>query len=158
MHGRIYQIATTPIQKADYLTFDDCDLETVIPEIADYADDDPDTKASIEALKTNLHKLCGGSIIIEDDSFVLLEGFREAYFSAAFAKFHTELGLLVDYTLEDFAAGKMWREMMLLKDAYNNTAGDYIWADDILITRDEFIRNAKPGVRYYFGGTLDYHW
>lgn len=157
MHGRIYQIATTPIHETDYLTIGNCDLGEVTPTIADYMDSDLDTDASIKTLKANLHKLCGGSIIIEDDSFVLLEGFREAYFGAAFAKFHTALGLLVDYTLENFAAGKMWREMEMLKDAYNNTIGDYIWMG-CLMTRDEFMRNAKPGVRYYFGGTLDYHW
>lgn len=157
MHGRIYQIETTPIQKANYLTLANCDLEEVTPAIADYMDSDLDTDASIKTLKANLRKLCGGNIIIEDDSFVLLEGFREAYFSAAFAKFHTELGLLVDYTLEDFAAGKMWREIDMLKDAYNYTFGDYVWTG-YLMTRDEFMRNAKPGIRYYFGGTLDYHW
>ena len=159
MHGRIYQIADAPIQEADYLSLSNYDTEEVAPINADYVDSDPCPIDSIATLKLNLNKRCGSdNVLIENNSFILLEGFREAYFSAAFAKFHTALGMLVDYALEDFAAGKMRREMDMLKDAYDNAFGDYIWMYNSLMTRDEFIRNAKPGVRYYFGGTLDYHW
>ena len=46
-----------------------------------------------------------------------------------------------------------------VRDAYNETFGDYVWSEDNgLETRDEFMRHTKPGTRYYFGGTLDYHW
>lgn len=159
MHGRIYQIATTPIHEADYLTLGGCDLEEVTPAIADYVDSDSCPINSIATLKLNLSKRCNSrNILIENNSFILLEGFREAYFNAAFEKFRMALDELKDATSEDFAAGKMWQEMETLKDAYDSRFGDYIWMDDDLMTRDEFMRSAKPGVRYYFGGTLDYHW
>lgn len=49
--------------------------------------------------------------------------------------------------------------MFELRDAYNCRFGESVWSEDgYLETRDEFMRHAEPEVRYYFGGTLDYHW
>ena len=158
MHGRIYQIETHPLVPDEALSIS-WDLDDIKPEIADYVDDDPNPTNSISRLKENLANRCGDTIIILDDGFILREGFREAYFQRSYARFQEYLRKLVDCSLADFAAGEIWGDVFNLKDAYDNAFGDYFWSgDNSLETRDEFMRRAKPGIRYYFGGTLDYHW
>ena len=158
MHGRIYQIETHPLVPDEALSIS-WDLDDIKPEIADYVDDDPNPTNSISRLKENLANRCGDTIIILDDGFILREGFREAYFRHAHERFLNELRGLEKYSLSDFATGQIWEGVFNLKDAYDNAFGDYVWSgDNSLETRDEFMRRAKPGIRYYFGGTLDYHW
>ena len=159
MHGRIYQIETHPITEDETLRMS-WHTDDVKPEIADYVDDDPDPADSIAWLKENLVNRCGDTITILKDGFILHEGFREAYFQHAYERFQENLRKLEGRPLADFAAGKLWREMFNLRDSYEDKFGDYVWSEDeYLRTRDWFMRNvAKPEVRYYFGGTLDYHW
>ena len=158
MHGRIYQIETHPVTEDDALYLG-WNLDDIKPEIADYVDDDPNSDATIACAKENLADLCGNTITILEDGFILHEGFREAYFRNSYERFLKELHELEACSLADFATGKIWMSVYNLKDAYDCTTGDYVWSeDDYLETRDEFMRHAKPEVRYYFGGTLDYHW
>lgn len=113
----------------------------------------------IAQMKENLAALCGNTITILEDGFILHEGFREAYFRHAHEGFLNELRGLEKCSLSDFAAGQIWEGIFNLKESYNDTFGDYVWSEDsYLETRDEFMRHAEPEVRYYFGGTLDYHW
>lgn len=99
------------------------------------------------------------TITIFENSFILHEGFREVYFQHPYEKFQKYLRRLENCSLADFAAGKFWRDVYNLNDVYNERFGDYVWSgDSYLETRDEFMRHAQPEVRYYFGGTLDYHW
>ena len=158
MHGRIYQIETHPLVPDEALTMS-WDLDDIKPEIADYVDDDPNPTNSISRLKENLANRCGDTIIILDDGFILREGFREAYFRHAHERFLNELRGLEKYSLSDFATGQIWEGVFNLNEDYNDRFGDYVWSEENgLETRDEFMRRAKPGIRYYFGGTLDYHW
>ena len=158
MHGRIYQIETHPLVPDEALSIS-WDLDDIKPEIADYVDDDPNPTNSISRLKENLANRCGDTIIILDDGFILREGFREAYFRHAHERFLNELRGLEKYSLSDFATGQIWEGVFNLNEDYNDRFGDYVWSEENgLETRDEFMRRAKPGIRYYFGGTLDYHW
>ena len=51
-----------------------------------------------------------------------------------------------------------WQELYDLNAAYDNEAGYYISNDELgLKTLSRFIRLMKTDSRYYFGGTLDYH-
>lgn len=158
MHGRIHQIETYPVTEDDALNIG-WNLDDIKPEIADYVDGDPNPTGTIAWLKENLTARCGDTITILEDGFILHEGFREAYFQRSYEKFQKYLRKLENCSLADFAAGEIGSAMFELRDAYNCRFGDYVWSKDgYLETRDEFMRHAKPEVRYYFGGTLDYHW
>lgn len=158
MHGRIHQIETHPVTEDEALCVS-WHTDDVTPEIADYVDEDPNPTGSISWLKENLANRCGDTITILEDGFILHEGFREAYFRQAHERFLSELHELEKYSLADFAAGQIWGSVFTLRETYNCKFGDYVWSEDsYLETRDEFMRHAKPEVRYYFGGTLDYHW
>ena len=158
MHGRICQIETHPVTEDDALSLA-WDLDDIKPEIADYVDEDPTPSGTIAWLKENLTARCGDTITILEDGFILHEGFREAYFQRSYEKFQEYLRKLENCSLADFAAGEIGSAMFELRDAYNCRFGDYVWSEDgYLETRDEFMRHAEPEVRYYFGGTLDYHW
>lgn len=158
MHSRIYQIETHPVANDDVLDIG-WDLDDIKPEIADYVDEDPNPSATIAWTKENLAALCGSTITILEDGFILHEGFREAYFRNSYERFLKELHELEACSLAEFAAGEIWMNVYNLKEDYNNTFSDYVWSeDDYLEPRDEFMRHAEPEVRYYFGGTLDYHW
>lgn len=158
MHGRIHQIETHPITEDEPLHIS-WHTDDIKPEIADYVDDDLNPTNSISWLKENLANRCGDTIILLDDGFILHEGFREAYFRRPYARFQEYLRRLSTCTFTDFANGGMGGYIFDVRDAYNETFGDYVWSEDnSLETRDEFMRHAKPGSRYYFGGTLDYHW
>lgn len=158
MHGRIHQIETYPVTEDDALNIG-WNLDDIKPEIADYVDGDPNPTSTIAWLKENLTARCGDTITILEDGFILHEGFREAYFQRSYEKFQEYLRKLENCSLADFAAGEIGSAMFELRDAYNCRFGDYVWSEDgYLETRDEFMRHAEPEVRYYFGGTLDYHW
>lgn len=158
MHGRIYQIEPHPITEDEILSMS-WNLDDIKPEIADYVDEDPGPAYTITCLKENLANRCSNTIIILDDGFILHERFRETYFQRSYEKFQEYLHKLENCIFADFAAGKIGGAIFELRDAYNCRFGDYVWSEDNgLETRDEFMRYAKPGTRYYFGGTLDYHW
>ena len=158
MHSRICQIETPPVTEDDALSLS-WNLDDIKPEIADYVDEDPTPNGTIAWLKENLTARCGDTITILEDGFILHEGFREAYFQRSYEKFQEYLRKIENCSLADFAAGEIGSAMFELRDAYNCRFGDYVWSKDgYLETRDEFMRHAKPEVRYYFGGTLDYHW
>lgn len=158
MHGRICQIETHPVTEDDALNIG-WNLDDIKPEIADYVDEDPNPTGSIAWLKENLANRCGDTVTILEDGFILHEGFREAYFQRSYEKFQKCLRKLENCSLADFAVGEIGGAMFELRDAYNCRFGDYVWSEDsYLETRDEFMRHAEPEVRYYFGGTLDYHW
>ena len=158
MHGRIYQIETHPVTEDDVLNIG-WNLDDIKPEIADYVDEDSTPNGTIAWLKENLTARCGDTITILEDGFILHEGFREAYFRRSYERFQEYLRRLNTCTFTDFANGGMGGYIFDVKDAYDYTFGDYVWSKDgYLETRDEFMRHAEPEVRYYFGGTLDYHW
>ena len=158
MHGRIHQIETHPVAPDEAIKM--CrHMDDYKPEIADYVDEDPTPNGTIAWLKENLTARCGDTITILEDGFILHEGFREAYFQRSYEKFQEYLRKIENCSLADFAVGKIGGAMFELRDAYNCRFGESVWSEDgYLETRDEFMRHAEPEVRYYFGGTLDYHW
>ena len=158
MHSRICQIETHPVTEDDALSLS-WNLDDIKPEIADYVDEDPTPNGTIAWLKENLTARCGDTITILEDGFILHDGFREAYLRRSYEKFQEYLRKIENCSLADFAVGKIGGAMFELRDAYNCRFGESVWSEDgYLETRDEFMRHAEPEVRYYFGGTLDYHW
>ena len=158
MHSRICQIETHPVTEDDALSLS-WNLDDIKPEIADYVDEDPTPNGTIAWLKENLTARCGDTITILEDGFILHDGFREAYLRRSYEKFQKYLRKLENCSFADFAAGEIGGAMFELRDAYNCRFGESVWSEDgYLETRDEFMRHAEPEVRYYFGGTLDYHW
>ena len=58
-------------------------------------------------------------------------------------------------TLEEFT--KEQYSIWILKDAYEERFGFYVDYDGDLMNLDNFIRHCTPDIKYYIGGTLDYH-
>ena len=70
MHSRICQIETHPVTEDDALNIG-WNLDDIKPEIADYVDEDPNSDATIAQMKENLAALCGNTITILEDVFIL---------------------------------------------------------------------------------------
>ena len=57
-----------------------------------------------------------------------------------------------------FVYSNLEPKMSALNTAYDDRYGFYVDCDDTgLVTLNQFLRQAKPEIRYYFGGTVDYH-
>lgn len=57
-----------------------------------------------------------------------------------------------------FISDDMGAKMYGLSSTYDDEYGFYIQNDDHgLLTLNRFFRYTKPGEKYYFGGTVDYH-
>ena len=60
------------------------------------------------------------------------------------------------YTIDDFINGIF--EMWHLENAYEEKFGFYMEVDGYgLITMDNFARELPENVKFYIGGTIDYH-
>ena len=96
----------------------------------------------------------------EGEGFVLREGFHAAYFHAEYKAFESCLKDLVEEANADaFVTDGLDMQMYALKNAYDDEFGLYIQSDGTgLVTLNRFLRYAKTDIRYYFGGTVDYHW
>ena len=163
MHSRIFQIETFPVDD-DYRITEDHYIgdHWFVYSVADYVAEDAGRAASLEWLKETLSP--GAEHIEyfndeEGEGFILLAGFHAVYFAAEYAAFASCLQTLVQKASpESFADASIWPEMLNLGTAYDDKFGFYVDCDDIgLVTLNKFLRYAKPDVRYYFGGTVDYH-
>lgn len=153
MHSRIIQVSPEPVERDEYIRESSYWDHWFTREIADYvaiSDRDKD----IEWLSTNGYKgivfdkdECGEFFIIKD---------KEEFFAKRFEKFKEELAKVNEITLYEFAHGKgIW----WLESTYEEKYGFYIHDTDCdyLTTLDEFIRTSDTDVKYYIGGTMDYH-
>ena len=60
--------------------------------------------------------------------------------------------------MEAFCEDKIGLEMYQLEESYHTKYGYYIQNDNEgLITLMDWVRTARPETKYYFGGTVDYH-
>ncbi len=164
MHSRIIQIESHPIDDEDLAVASDYwDDHWFTNNIADYTDDDGDRAGSLEWLKETLAAAKEYiEYFVDDDGegFVFGDGFHAAYFSDAYAGFAAALkALAYKASPATFQDDSISTEMYNLKNAYDDKFGFYIQNYDMgLVTLNKFLRNAKAGARYYFGGTVDYHW
>jgi hypothetical protein len=84
---------------------------------------------------------------------------KEKHFAQAYENFVTARDITLKMGLPEFASREFESSMDAMKHSYCNDYGFYIYSDKYNTEcLDEFIRSAEVGVRYYIGGTLDYHY
>lgn len=163
MHSRIFQIETSPVDESEFITENDyIGDHWFVYSVADYVVPDENRSVSIEWFKETLS---AGSAYVEyfadedGEGFILHEGFVTAYFENEFKGFTAALqSLAAQATSDAFANGKLSVAMINLETAYDDKFGFYIDCDETgLVTLNRFLRCSQPEVRYYFGGTVDYH-
>lgn len=160
MHSRIIQMETKPVNHK--ISPDDFNDHWFTTSVADYVDEDYDSKDTLDTLREIFSTVGGGVDFFEDEDgrgIIFKDGFREAFFAQSYTAFQDALSSLKEKTTpEKFVHGEIWQELYDLNAAYDNEAGYYISNDELgLKTLSRFIRLMKTGIRYYFGGTLDYH-
>lgn len=159
MHSRIFQLTKEPLAPEEYISEGDFYEHWFLDTIADYVSDACIREEDIEWLK----KRARGYRIASDDNGIFLEVYsKEEYFEFAYQRFYQLIKKIERCTLAEFANGI--DGMFELKDAYDDRFSFYVYSDDEdddggnLDTFDSFIRGAEIGVKYYIGGTVDYHW
>ena len=162
MHSRMFQIEDHPVLEDERMNSADFEDHWFTREIADYVCNagtrEEDIDMFIDYVITPLGECA--ELVQENGQayFILHDGFREKYFAESYKHFCVILQKLSSQTtLEDFANGKIDRDMYALKRAYNNRYGWWVAEEDELYSLDEWMRSAETGVKYYFGGVLDYH-
>lgn len=163
MHSRIIQLETAPVPEEERTESYEYDGEHwFLHSVADYVINDEDRDGTLEWLKQELAPAAEHIDYFTDErggGLIFHSGFRQAYFSSeytAFAEALDKLSLAASPTA--FADGSMQVLMYNLKSAYDDAYGFYIQNEETsLVTLNSFLRQAKLETRYYFGGTLDYH-
>lgn len=153
MHSRIFQVDTNPINETDYI--DECCYwdHWFINEVADYVANSTDRDGDIEWLM----EYSKGIIISEDENgkFLIVTD-KEKYFKNAFENFQEAINKVSKYTIDDFIQSSSY-EIWKIKDSYENRFGFYIDCNYDLMSLDRFVRLFTINLKYYIGGTVDYH-
>ena len=163
MHSRVIQISESPISEDSYIHSDSYPVDHwFLNNIADYVAPDDDRTGTLKWLKECLsNNNAPISFFCQEGGkgFELQAGFHTAYFSSRYDAFREELDSFVkELTLETYSDGTLDYPMFLIETAYKDEYDIYVdIGDDQILPLDTFLRTAKVGVRYYFGGTLDYH-
>lgn len=159
MYSRIIQLETTPVPESDYIIAAHYDLEHwFLLEVADFVDEDEDREATLHSFLAFLSRF---GLEQFPDGFALKPGFHARYFARDYARFRAVLdSVSSSLTLDSFVADSgLSGELFALRDAYEDKFTYYVQTtDNDLLPLARFLRLAKPGTRYYFGGTVSYHW
>ena len=159
MHSRIFQVATVPVDKEDYISESDFCEHWFVESIADYVSSGNNRTEDIKHLRDWLEPNKVAAFDEKGGSFTVLPGGKEAYFAQAYKAFvaaraKTHAMGLPEFSSASAFAGEMWR----MSNAFCDKFSYYVSSDEFeTIPLDEFIRAAEPGTRYFIGGTLDYH-
>jgi hypothetical protein len=158
-HSRIFQITSAPVAPDDYISENDFCEHWFTNTVADYVNGDGNREDDVKWLRDWLEGL-GAVYFVEDDSFIVLQYGKEAYFEKAYEAFITVRRKTTELSLSEFAAGSDFASLMYqLQSAFCDKYSFYVSSDEFdTIPFDEFIRCAEPDRRYYIGGTLDYHY
>ena len=164
MHSKIIQLETCPvgdvgrIEPSNYYT-DHWFTST----IADYVEDDDDPNDTLETLVQILNAGDAGQFERFKDEHgegvIFRDEFARAYLEREYKAFEQELrNLVAKATVDAYCENKLGMWMYQLNEAYNDKYGFYIQNEDEgLVTLTSFVRSIKPDTKYYFGGTVDYH-
>lgn len=131
--------------------------------IADYVDDDCDPDDTIETLMQMFTVADAGLIETfkdeDGEGVIFKEGFVRAYMEREYKAFEQALrDLRAKATVDAFCQNKLGLEMCQLRETYDDKFGFYIQNEDEgLVTLTSFVRSIKSDTKYYFGGTVDYH-
>ena len=164
MHSRIIQIESFPVNEDDRITEDTyIGDHWFVERIADYVAHDDNRDGTIEWLKESFSAATSFIRYFSDETgegFVLKEGFHTAYFASEYEAFTKELHAFCEkLSSESYANGSLNSALFSLETAYDDEYGFYIENDGTgLVTLNRFLRYAKADTKYYFGGTVDYHW
>ena len=164
MHSKIIQLEKCPVEDVDRIKPSDYYTDhwfTV--SIADYVDDDDDPNDTLETLVQILDAM--GLHQFErfqdehGEGVIFRAGFARAYLEREYKAFEQELrNLVAKATVDAYCEDKLGMCMYQLNEAYNDKYGFYIQNEDEgLVTLISFIRSIKLDTKYYFGGTVDYH-
>ena len=151
-----------------------------IGEIADSVTEDDDHEGSLEWLKRDLTAMSAGQHIkfhtlsipkgneAEDKppiglAFSIGPEFKKEYFRHGYGRFLEKLEQVKSFSLEDFSSTSSSFPMYELRSLYEDKFSHYVELYNTeygteRMTLDGFIRSLVPGVMYYVGATLDYHW
>ena len=159
MHSRIFQITTNPVQDEDYISEYGFFEHWFVGAIADYVNAHNDQAEDIKYLRSWLEANKVAAFDESGDSFTVLPGGREAYFTRAYDTFVAARAKTFSMSLSDFAsAGEFGGAMWQMSNSFNDKFAYYVSSDEFdTISFDEFIRSSETEKRYYIGGTLDYH-
>lgn len=153
MFNAIYQLSLEPIPSDEYVSESDFWDAWFLGRVAEYVDGDVDRNKEIDLLKSSLEN-AGFSFGEDEHGDWLIVNSKEEYFKKAFEKFKEQLTKLANYSLEDFSGASL--DMYYLNQYYDDKLGEYISADDELMTLDNFIRKCLVGEKYYIGGVVGY--
>ena len=156
MHDRIFQVSRRPVRWCDYIKESGYFDNWFTREIADYVSDKTDRREDI----ADLGVAGNGYVVCKDKKGeYLMVTSKEAYFEERHESFKARAGELANCTLEHFIKGTT--VMTDINNLYDDRFGHYIDDGDVnhgLQSMDAFVRNCDTNVKYYIGGTLDYHW
>jgi hypothetical protein len=155
MHSRIFQVSEKPIDKADYIGESDYWDHWFTNSVADYVSEDCYRDEDLKWFE-DCYEHHGIEFGKDDNGEYLIIKSKHKYFENNFAKFMETIDKISTYTIDDFINGIF--EMWHLKNAYEEKFGFYIEVDGYgLITMDNFVRELPENVKFYIGGTIDYH-
>lgn len=155
MHHTIYQFSDKPIAEANYIStrmFDD--EHWFLRTIADRVDDS-NRDVDIDILTRKAIRT--GFTVDKDNNkkdYLLIKD-KHRYFIDKYTHFHQVAHEMAQWTISDFINH---RNINRIRYAFAEKFEDYVVYEGGLIPFDEFMRIAKEDVKYYIGGTLDYHW
>ena len=163
MHSKIIQLESHPVDISVRIGPEEYYTDHwFVSSVADYVTDDDSRDDTLETLVNVLNVENGCIEKFSDergDGIILHESCRKAYLSGQYQGFEAALrNLTAKATVEAFCEDKIGLEMHQLDEIYHSKYGYYIQNDDEgLITLMDWVRTARPETKYYFGGTVDYH-
>ena len=159
MHSYIFQITQAPLGKEAWVTSEYLSEHPDFLPIADAVSDMEDRDGAIQCFGSWLTRNKLGTMF--GDSFVLAPEAAEVYFFGRFTAFQQAV-----FDLRKVEKGQFLHEHDLLRKLIDNLEQIFtnkhtpyvLLADQVeAVPLDEFMRKAKPGVPYYIGGVLDFH-
>ena len=167
MHDFIIQLETTPISESNRLTVDEMQIldeyEWFFQSISDGVEEDESPDETITDFIEQFQSYDNFVEVGSDDNgkwILFTDGFKRAFFASSYPYFEEALQELMEKTsFEAFCGYEMGSLLYPLQRAYDDKYGLYIKNGDMrLLTLDNFIRHyLQPNVKYYIGGTVDYH-
>ncbi len=166
-HSRIIQLETSPIGEEFDISFITpyryiSDTGSIDPPIADYVTEDDDHVETINWFIERCQAVGPYVEIGNDDEqqwIIFREGFAYAFFENQYPQFMKALDELVAKASPKAYCGEEIGTLLYsLEQSYVNRHEWYIdsagWG---LSPFMEFVRRIEPNIKYYIGGTVDYH-
>ena len=158
MHNRVIEVTTEKIEECDFLDYWD-----LIERLNDFTADsvgEIDGSRAKDIADFLINHLLVFEIIFDrsDESIIFTDGFKDRYFEERFSALKLMINSL---KLETFSgSGDEYFPMRDINRLIEDDLDLYIYDEDkVIMPLDSFIRNyMKEGVKYFFGGVVDYKW